>query len=790
MEEIGVKLQKAVLIMMSIVSMLGVSGCEDRLDSPRPSTGGGKAVEVSLCVGLADEEDAVGGTKTITVPDDPLATARPDKLYGLEVWQYDRSGSFVAGKGASLGDVAIGSSFSVTLTAMDDFQLLIIARGYGSSNYTVGSLKDKSLSSVQGTTAPASTIEGITTEGGVNAMPYILHLPYVNVTEDGRIESPEGSDIRILLRRLATRLTVAWENLPDNTGYDLRQVMLQSIPVEYKLLPDNKDSYPSPLDQYGTIQVSNVTNKGQYTCWAPSVVREESANATSDYYRTKANAPKGSAYATFISQHKTDNKKKLNYRVYLGGNSSKDFSLRDNTNYIYKVTMDHTSLPVDDKRITIIDPILASENNNNLVPTANCFMVVPGGAFCFNPYTYYVNGVSKDNTLLRGWCGLSGSTLSSPIKSVKVLWQTLEDGDLGDPVLGVVTKYAPQTTEDDHTNIVELKNSESLTDARIYCRVAPNTAGGSGMIAAYDGDNGTGNILWSWHIWVTDYSPSATANESVDDENKRVQKYTYGNKTQYPMMDRNLGAMAGYTIAPSDKLERSKTNGFHYQWGRKDPFPSTYSSKSPTSIVVNSGQLTPGMLNLYQPDGVSYFIRKNVTSLYTILQAFQNPTVIAASGATWSNQCTGDLWNDSQDNKTVYDPCPAGWRVASKVNYLPFFTNSSYTESNGDVQAMNLANSSSLERDGGAVLYFEDQSSGGSTYIRFTGYQEYANAFNYINGMGNLWCREGKAGDVGHKYAFSIVLPGKVGFANKGLRCISGEWTPRDAHPLRCIQDR
>ena len=776
MEVIEIKLQKAVLIMMSIVSMSGVSSCEDRLDSPRPSTGGGKAVEVSLCVGLADEEDAVGGTKTITVPDDPLATARPDKLYGLEVWQYDRSGSFVAGKGASLGDVAIGSSFSVTLTAMDDCQLLIIARGYGSSNYTVGSLKDKSLSSVQGTTAPTSTIEGITTEGGVNAMPYILHLPYVNVTEDGRIESPEGSDIRILLRRLATRLTVAWENLPDNTGYDLRQVMLQSIPVEYKLLPDNKDSYPSPLDQYRTIQVSNVTNKGQYTCWAPAVLREESANATSDYYRTKANAPKGSAYATFISQHKTDNKKKLNYRVYLGGNSSKDFSLRDNTNYIYKVTMDHTSLPVDDKRITIIDPILASENNNNLVPTANCFMVVPGGAFCFNPYTYYVNGVSKDNTLLRGWCGLSGSTLSSPIKSVKVLWQTLEDGDLGDPVLGVVTKYAPQTTEDDHTNIVELKNGESLTDARIYCRVATNTVGGSGMIAAYDGDNGTGNILWSWHIWVTDYSPSATANESVDDENKRVQKYTYGNKTQYPMMDRNLGAMAGYTIAPSDKLERSKTNGFHYQWGRKDPFPSTYSSKSPTSIKVNSDKLTPGMLNLYQPDGVSYFIRKSVSA--------------SAAADSWCSESSDVLWNSSEGNKTEYDPCPAGWRVASKVNYQSFFTSQSYTESE-NIETMNLANSS-LEGDGGAVFYFENQASGRSTYIRFTGYQQYANSFDFIGGMGNLWCREAKGGgDNGrHGYALSFILPNKVSYAMSGKRNISGAWATRDAHPLRCIQDR
>ena len=453
--------------------------------------------------------------------------------------------------------------------------------------------------------------------------------------------------------------------------------------------------------------------------------------------------------------------------------------------------MDHTSLPVDDKRITIIEPILASENNNNLVPTANCFMVVPGGAFCFNPYTYYVNGVSNDNTLLRGWCGLSGSTLSSPIKSVKVLWQTLEDGDLGDPVLGVVTKYAPQTTEDDHTNIVELKNGESLTDARIYCRVAPNTVGGSGMIAAYDGDNGTGNILWSWHIWVTDYSPSATANESVDDENKRVQKYTYGNKTQYPMMDRNLGAMAGYTIAPSDKLERSKTNGFHYQWGRKDPFPSTYSSKSPTSIKVNSNKLTPGMLNLYQPDGVSYFIRKSVSAQYKIRAAFQNPTVTASAAAdSWCSESSDVLWNSSEGNKTEYDPCPAGWRVASKVNYQSFFTSQSYTESE-NIETMNLANSS-LEGDGGAVFYFENQASGRSTYIRFTGYQQYANSFDFIGGMGNLWCREAKGGgDNGrHGYALSFILPNKVSYAMSGKRNISGAWATRDAHPLRCIQDR
>ncbi len=101
------------------------------------------------------------------------------------------------------------------------------------------------------------------------------------------------------------------------------------------------------------------------------------------YYRTKVNAPKGSVYITLVSQDPVNIKKKLSYRVYLGGSSSHDFNLYDNTNYVYGIKMSHSELPVDGKRITIVNPIGASENNNNLVPTANCFMIVPGGAFLF-----------------------------------------------------------------------------------------------------------------------------------------------------------------------------------------------------------------------------------------------------------------------------------------------------------------------------------------------------------------------------------------------------------------------
>ena len=54
--------------------------------------------------------------KTKAAVEDPLATAKPDKLYGLEIWQYDAGGNFKTGKGVSYTSaVEIGSSFTVTL---------------------------------------------------------------------------------------------------------------------------------------------------------------------------------------------------------------------------------------------------------------------------------------------------------------------------------------------------------------------------------------------------------------------------------------------------------------------------------------------------------------------------------------------------------------------------------------------------------------------------------------------------------------------------------------------------
>ncbi|MEY8612443.1 DUF4906 domain-containing protein [Parabacteroides segnis] len=637
MASIGQKLETKGVIMTLLSLVLISTGCEEQIDSPAVNPSEGKTVEVTLDLGFADEADgytlsAPSTTKSNAaafnyalqprVSTKGVSSLKPDKLYNLEIQQYDRSGKRIGGMTNAIAVQEIGSALNLTLAVDPDCQLVIVA--WGSENTATRLGTTDNLATVQSKKSiDASTISSLQPgiQADMNKMPYVLHLEHVCV-ESNTIKSIDGEDkdVRLLLRRLATRLTLDWTY--SYTDYALKQILLQSIPTNYKVVaaPDKDDNtYPSLLDQFTTIQLTPTEiGVGKYSCWIPANVRGTNPAATSQTYRIKSNAPTGSSYVDFIAFNTKEAKKKLSYRVYLGGSGFSDFNLYSNTDYDYTVTIKHAGLPVNDRRVTIIDPIPASENNNNLVPTANCFMVAPGGAFCFNPYIYYVNGASTPNSLLQDWCA------TTKIQSVRVLWQTKENGDIGDPVLGVANSST------DHENIVDLTDGDIFEKARIYCRVAPNTTGGSGIIAAYDDANGEGNILWSWHIWVTDYSPDARGNEDTQlPENKRKLKFSRNDlPEQLPMMDRNLGAMTGYTTVPPNQLEISKTNGYHYQWGRKDPFRSSYTAeKNVSNITIPVPNTAPvkNLLSLYQPDGISYYPVKVNTEKVNYRTAYANP---------------------------------------------------------------------------------------------------------------------------------------------------------------------
>lgn len=217
--------------------------------------------------------------------------------------------------------------------------------------------------------------------------------------------------------------------------------------------------------------------------------------------------------------------------------------------------------------------------------TANCYIVTSPGYYTFSPYK-----------------GNSSETVGD-IASAEVLWESFG------------TDAAPEV-------------GDLISNVRLDGDMIAFTASdseGNAVIAAKDA---SGNILWSWHIWMTD----------------RPEDQVYNNGAG-TMMDRNLGATSA---TPGDV----GALGLLYQWGRKDPFLG--SSAISESIVAKSTIVWPSPVT-------------STVSTGTIDYAVSNPvTFIIQNRNNYDWYYTDNEETDNtrwQSSKTIYDPCPPGYRV-------------------------------------------------------------------------------------------------------------------------------
>ena len=258
MASIGQKLETKGVIMTLLSLVLIGTGCEDKIDSSVVNPSEGKTVEVTLNIGIADEEDGTGASASptskagsssysgsafevvsVAYVQTKSGTDIPDQLYNLEIWQYNESGNKIGGE--ALGNVTIGSTFTASMTLSTGCKLLLVARG-ASTDFE--SLSGKTLSAVQDLKVEAkkSNINKIATNAtgnGLANMTYYLLLENVNITSDGKIESPTGKDVRLLLKRLAVKVQLDWTFAQEmtNKGYTLKEVKLCQVQAHYRLVP-------------------------------------------------------------------------------------------------------------------------------------------------------------------------------------------------------------------------------------------------------------------------------------------------------------------------------------------------------------------------------------------------------------------------------------------------------------------------------------------------------------------------------------------------------------------------
>ncbi len=161
---------------------------------------------------------------------------------------------------------------------------------------------------------------------------------------------------------------------------------------------------------------------------------------------------------------------------------------------------------------------------------------------------------------------------------------------------------------------------------------------GNALIGARDA---AGELLWSWHIWVSNYDPEAAEG-----------KVLFNGCT---LMARNLGARAN---ADASEAEILASYGLYYQWGRKEPFigPNAYNAAGGSSAFLYDGSGSRVYLKTAAADAETGTMDYAVANPLTFL-------TVAEKDADWLQEPASAVrWSD--DAKTLCDPCPYGWRVA------------------------------------------------------------------------------------------------------------------------------
>ena len=420
--------------------------------------------------------------------------------------------------------------------------------------------------------------------------------------------------IQINFNRKLAKINVTC-SIADGVNFIPARVQLRNVPKSFALV-NTSSIYPTE-DANNFQNYLSVTDniKEGYTWYMPENLRG-TGTAVTPQNKTASTALSGQGdYCTYIElsglYQEGGTSKLVSYKVYLGGNNTNDYNVE--ANRIYNVNLSVKGVNEVDSRLTVVTLPEAET-------PANCYMVSPGATVVIDMLKPPGEAVAASGV---DYATRVGS--ASNIKSVGIVWQTEKTPD------GLIQ---------------DLTFLEATGQAMF--KATPGSAGNL-LLAAYSQPKQQGTILWSWHIWVTNYDPG-TGENIGDVPGGKVYNITEDGGI---WMDRDLGALSA---TPGE----AAAIGYAYQWGRKEPYPM---SNSTSGAVFRSLYDAKGN---YLQLGV---VTKKVSSSQLIVdQSISEPGIFYTTDGSVT---TGYWWGGNNGNillwadnvKTMYDPCPAGWRL-------------------------------------------------------------------------------------------------------------------------------
>lgn len=335
----------------------------------------------------------------------------------------------------------------------------------------------------------------------------------------------------------------------------------------------------------------------------------------------------------------------------------------------------------------------------------------------------------------------------------------------------VQTNYSPWA---DRCPIVQ-SSVQLLEDGYVYFSTPSEFVNGNVVIFVLDQDLDydeirvdasrqltNARILWSWNIVCSEgYDPDDARNQLVAGE--------------YTFMNRDLGAVIDLEDAWIDgtrnDVAAASVNGNRYQFGRKDPRPHIPDYKS-LQVSYMTGLCYTAAYTPVPALGLSFDMKydrghmenqlfldggagtwldiesalgsgwSNLTDAQTLTAENPHLWIYKKNGQWLSNNTTtkavwGTLDDTTPEQKTIYDPCPAGWKVAGTAAWkallsdLPQFTisisfdrgyqfgSASFFPFNGGISNTQGANGGAYIGSCGATVSAAYLTSGPMTYYEY-----------------------------------------------------------------------
>ena len=290
---------------------------------------------------------------------------------------------------------------------------------------------------------------------------------------------------------------------------------------------------------------------------------------------------------------------------------------------------------------------------------------------------------------------------------------------------------------------------------------ATDIKSGNAVVAVTKG----GTVVWSWHLW---FAPKSALNK-IEVTNHQGVKYNF---TEETLGWKPKGEVTTYN-APRTvkvKVEQTIANGGTKQFTVINITQNNGGKKEGIATLYQFGRkdALPGTNTFYPTNSYSFDNTPGGRSLGYAIQHPEKMFINAGTGTyiwDWCNATYYNLWsadntttgfNDNAVVKTVYDPCPVGFKMPASNAFTGFTSNGQYQSGAANINANGTADSWDKFSAAYGHNFYTNGSKTATIFFPASGFRSYSGgSLGSVGSNGCYWSAVPDYADNGCNLSFS-----------------------------------